>query len=168
MSESLKTEQCFYQSSNFRNTSFVKSIMKEFGSKGYVLILATLEEIGRNGTAVRYDTSFKDRIVTDFPEVSRNLLDMVVRKMAKKGFLDKKAFESRKVLTPPSSCIVDSVESVYDGSHQRSPYLFVRPSALSVNSDLIHVSSEETNINSEEIPQGGCLCGNYHVKPLNQ
>ena len=168
MSESLKTEQCFYRSSNFRNTSFVKSIMKEFGSKGYVLILATLEEIGRNGTVVHYDQSFIDRIVVDFPEVSRNLLDMVVRKMAKKGFLDRKAFESRKELTPPSSCVVDSVEAVFDGSHEKSPYLFVRPSVFSVDSELIQVSSEETPINSEKISQSGGSCGNCQVKPQNE
>lgn len=168
MSESLKTEQCFYKCSNFRNTSFVKSIMKEFGSKGYVLILATLEEIGRNGTVVRYDQSFKDRIVNDFPEVSRNLLDMVVRKMAKNGFLDRKAFESRKELTPPSSCVVDNVEAVFDGSHQKSPYLFVKASVLSDNSELIQVSSEKTAINSEETSKDGSLCGNHQVKPQNK
>lgn len=124
MNKSLKTEQCFYQSANFRNTSFVKSIRKEFGLKGYALIIATLEEISRNGC---YDQSFCDRIISDFPEVSQNLLDMVVRKMAKNGFLDREAFYKRKVLTPPERCIMDRIEDVwltaYDESH---PYLFIK------------------------------------------
>lgn len=127
MNRSLKTEQCFYQSANFRNTSFVKSIRKEFGLKGYALIIATLEEISRNGISVCYDQSFCDRIISDFPEVSQNLLDMVVRKMVKSEFLDKEAFYKRKVLTPPERCIMDRKEDVwltaYDESH---PYLFVK------------------------------------------
>lgn len=127
MMKSLKTEQCFYQSANFRNTSFVKSIRKEFGLKGYALIIATLEEISRNGISVCYDQSFCDRIISDFPEVSQNLLDMVVRKMVKSEFLDREAFYKKKVLTPPERCIMDRIEDVWLTAHDETrPYLFVK------------------------------------------
>ena len=168
MEKSLKTERCFFQSSSFRNTPFVKAIRKEFGSKGYVLILATLEEICSSGIEVSYDQSFFDRVIATYPEMSKNLIDMVVRKMIKKGFLDRDAFFQRQVLMPPSCYIVDTVEEIYDDRNSGKPYLFIRssiPGENSCDNRMSVVSSEETPINSEETGVNRGFSGNYHVQP---
>ena len=152
----LKVEQCIVLSTDFYGHPFVKSIIQEFGPKGYALVTVILMTIGRDGTATVYDKSFTDDILGALTDVSRNLVDMVVRKMVKSGFLDSDAFRKRKVLTPPSVCIVDSLDDVYlSNADITRPYLFVKHPYCSknvVNSEKTIISSEETAVYSEETP----------------
>lgn len=149
MKKSLKTEHCFFHDTNFRNYPFVKSIRKEFGSKGYVIIITVLEEICRHGETV-YDEELIDRVTANYPEISHNLVDMVVRKMVNKDFLDKQSFSSRRVLTPPSAYVIDTEQQLRDGMMENKPYVFIR-SANRVYSEETVINSEETKLTDVEI-----------------
>ena len=150
----LKVEQCIVLSADFYGHPFVKSIIQEFGPKGYALVTVILMTIGRNGVETAYDKAFTDSVLGVLTDVSRNLVDMVVRKMVKSGFLDGDAFRKRKVFTPPSGCIVDNMDEVHllqTGTTR--PYLFINSHSLSnniVNSEKTVISSEETLVYSEE------------------
>lgn len=164
MVESLKAEQCVYLSTDFHTTPFVRSVVREFGPKGYALVTVILLTIGRNGVRTLYGQSFREAVVSGLQDVSQNLVDMVVRKMVKSGFLDRDAFHRQHVLTPPSSCIAGCVRDVFtsDGSPSR-PYLFVSCPYRTpdcVSSVKTTVSSEETAVNAEGTSLSGNNFGN--------
>lgn len=163
MNKPLKVEQCIFLSTDFDGHPFIKSIIKEFGPKGYALVTVILLTMGKGGISTVYDQSFKETILRILTDVSQNLLDMVVRKMAKNGFLDREAFYKRKVLTPPERCIMDRIEDVWSNPHDETrPYLFVKNSSHGdglVNSEETRISSEETIVNTEETTNIGSNFG---------
>lgn len=159
MNKTLTAERVFAISIRFYEHPFIQSLMEEFGVKGCTLAVAVLAQIGKSGTEARFGRKFRESISRNLPGISYNLVKMVVRRMVEAGFLDKKAFDERKVLTPPAEYIVDDIYDIGSGNVDKSmPYYYARNQFSSitseetpVNSEETHISSEETVVNSEEI-----------------
>lgn len=164
MSNTFNSEKCLYLSTRFYKHPFLRSLRKEFGSKGFVLSVVILEMVGEKTMEVKFGRKFREAVVKEFPEISMNLVTMVVRRMTEEGFLDRRAFQERHVLTPPASYIVSCVDDIYSGKADReAPYYFVFPKEttvssktrsinteeISINSELIHINTEETDNNTE-------------------
>ncbi len=160
MNKSLQAEHCIYLSTCFHGHPFVKSVLKEFGPKGYAVVTAVLLTIRRNGREATYRQGFIQSILDFLPDVSGNLVDMIVRKMVKAGFLDSEVFHARKALTPPAEYIAGTISEVF--SDVSRPYVFIMTPVdnyKSVNPEETAVYSEETIVNSEETAQ----CCNFSV-----
>lgn len=179
MSNTFNSEKCLYLSTRFYKHPFLRSLRKEFGSKGFVLSVVILEMVGEKAMEVKFGRKFREAVVKEFPEISMHLVTMVVRRMTEEGFLDKRAFQERHVLTPPASYIVSCVDDIYSGEVDReAPYYFILPKEktfssgkrsintegktinseeTSINSELIHINTEEINNNTE-------LCGRNTYK----
>ena len=113
-------------STRFYENAVVRSLQKEFGYKGSLLASYILSEIARNGGSVRYGYDFYKPITELFPEISRNLIKMVVRRMTDADFLDKKAYTEKNILTYPERYIAGSKIEVSNGHVDASvPYYFV-------------------------------------------
>lgn len=150
MNKTLTADRVFAISTRFYEHPFIQSLMEEFGVKGSTLAVAVLAQIGKSGTEARFGRKFRESISGNLPGVSYNLVKMVVRRMVEAGFLDKKAFCYRKVLTPPSSHIVSSMQEVYDGTVDSSaPYYFVRDGYSAKNSEESRHNSELSRNNTE-------------------
>ncbi len=150
MSNTFNSEKCLYLSTRFYKHPFLRSLRKEFGSKGFVLSVVILEMVGEKTMEVKFGRKFREAVVKEFPEISMNLVTMVVRRMTEEGFLDKRAFQERHVLTPPASYIVSCVDDIYSGKADReAPYYFVLPKETSINSELIRINTEEKDNNTE-------------------
>ena len=168
MKTTLKADNGFFLSTGFYEDPFVVSLRKEFGIKGSLLAIIILTEISENGHSVKFSRNFSEHIVQLLPEVSTNLVKMVVRRMTDGGFLDKSSFVKEKVLTPPEKCFIDSI-NMLSGSFVSSsaPYYFIRGHKSIVNSEEKHINSEETHVYSEETrnKQNNVLFNDS--KPLN-
>ena len=139
MIESL-TAEAIHLSRGFFKHPFVRAIEKEFGFKGSKLVLDILIETTETGFETPYCKEFRDKVALR-NNVSERLVDMVVHRMVKNGFLDQAKYADRHVLAIPSGNILDNEKkSVSD-----LPYFFV-------NAQLRHVSSEETIFISEITP----------------
>lgn len=139
MIESL-TAEAIHLSRGFFKHPFVRAIEKEFGFKGSKLVLDILIETTETGFETPYCKEFRDKVALR-NNVSERLVDMVVHRMVKNGFLDQAKYADRHVLAIPSGNILD-IEKKADSD---LPYFFVY-------THLKHVSSEETIVNSEETP----------------
>ena len=164
MSTTLTAERCFYKSTRFSKFPFVQALRKEFGLKGYTLSIVILEEIASSGIEVRSGRKFRENIVKEFPDISHNLIKMVIRRMTDSGFLDKAAFVMRGVLTPPAKYIAASKEEITNGMVDDSaPYIFIKDTSLIVSSEETDINTEEIDINSEETTNNNhLLINNTH------
>ena len=138
MIESL-TAEAIHLSRGFFKHPFVRAIEKEFGFKGSKLVLDILIETTETGFETPYCKEFRDKVALR-NNVSERLVDMVVHRMVKNGFLDQVKYADRHVLAIPSGNILDIEKKVVSDL----PYFFIY-------THLKHVSSEETIVNSEEI-----------------
>ena len=138
MIESL-TAEAIHLSRGFFKHPFVRAIEKEFGFKGSKLVLDILIETTETGFETPYCKEFRDKVALR-NNVSERLVDMVVHRMVKNGFLDHVKYADRHVLAIPSGNILDIEKKVVSDL----PYFFIY-------THLEHVSSEETIVNSEEI-----------------
>lgn len=132
------TAEAIHLSRDFFKHPFVKAVEKEFGFKGSKLLIDILIEVTKTGFEETYNKSFRDKIAGR-NNVSERLVDMVVHRMLKNGFLDQAKYVDRHVVAIPSGNILDNEKKAVTGL----PYFFVY-------SHLKHVSSEETIVNSEE------------------
>ena len=132
------TAEAIHLSRDFFKHPFVKAVEKEFGFKGSKLLIDILIEVTKTGFEETYNKSFRDKIAGR-NNVSERLVDMVVHRMVKNGFLDQAKYADRHVLAIPSGNILDNEKKAVTGL----PYFFVY-------SHLKHISSEGTIVNPEE------------------
>jgi hypothetical protein len=59
----------------------VRSLQKEFGFKGLSVTIFILTEVAKHGKETRYDNRFKEAVARLFPDISVNLVNMIVRRM---------------------------------------------------------------------------------------
>ena len=137
MIESL-TAEAIHLSRGFFKHPFVRAIEKEFGFKGSKLVLDILIETTETGFETPYCKEFRDK-VAQRNNVSERLVDMVVHRMIKNGFLDQAKYADHHVLAIPSGNILDHEKKAVTDL----PYFFVY-------SHLKHISSEETPVFTEE------------------
>lgn len=139
------TAETIHLSRGFFQISFVRAIEKEFGFKGSKLLIDVLFEVTETGYECRYNRVFRD-VIAKRNNVSERLVDMVVHRMVKNGYLDQSKYASNHVLAIPSRyLLVDGSKECYS-----LPYYFVVPSSKEVDSEETAVCSEETPINSEK------------------
>ena len=119
MIESL-TAEAIHLSRGFFKHPFVRAIEKEFGFKGSKLVIDILIEITETGFETHYCKEFRDK-VAGRNNVSERLVDMVVHRMVKNGFLDQAKYADRHVLAIPSGNILDNEKKAVTGL----PYFFV-------------------------------------------
>ena len=121
------TAEAIHLSRDFFKHPFVKAVEKEFGFKGSKLLIDILIEVTKTGFEETYNKSFRDKIAGR-NNVSERLVDMVVHRMLKNGFLDQAKYDDSHVVAIPSGA-----------SHDKR-----------VNSEETAVISEETHVNTEE------------------
>ena len=136
MIESL-TAEAIHLSRGFFKHPFVRAIEKEFGFKGSKLVLDILIETTETGFESPYCKEFRDK-VAQRNNVSERLVDMVVHRMVKNGFLDQAKYADHHVLAIPSGNILDNEKKAVTDL----PYFFFY-------SHLKHISSEETPVFTE-------------------
>ncbi|MCR5265098.1 MAG: DUF4373 domain-containing protein [Cyanobacteria bacterium RUI128] len=150
--EKEKVEQCFY-STHFYNDPVVKLIKSEFGVKGYTTILYLIGQVGSSyNLRIKYDEEFIHRMAELLPEVSANLLDMIIRKLAKKNFFDKHVFNTENIITPPDKYLVNTPEEVFTKNSSSGPYYMIRPlikhDKTEVNVTKTPVIATKTQVNA--------------------
>lgn len=151
MIESL-TAEAIHLSREFFKHPFVRAIEKEFGFKGSKLVLDILIETTETGFETPYCKEFRDKVALR-NNVSERLVDMVVHRMIKNGFLDQAKYADRHVLAIPSGNILDiEKKEVSD-----LPYFFVYTHLKHVSSEETIVNSEETHVFTEETPNNDSL-----------
>lgn len=154
MIESL-TAEAIHLSRGFFKHPFVRAIEKEFGFKGSKLVLDILIETTETGFETPYCKEFRNN-VAQRNNVSERLVDMVVHRMVKNGFLDQAKYADRHVLAIPSGNIFDNEKkSVSD-----LPYFFVNAQLRRVSSEETIVISEITPVISEKTPVDKNYSGN--------
>lgn len=133
------TAEALHLPRGFFQIPFVRAVEKEFGFKGSKLLMDILFEVTETGFERPYNRPFREAIAGR-NGVSERLVDMVVHRMVKNGYLDPSVYVERHILAIPATYILtDEVQTRTD-----LPYYFTIPSEI--------VSSEETTVNSEEIP----------------
>ena len=142
MNQTLTAERCLVLGTHFAKFPSVQAIQKEFGFKGFTLMILVLSELSRRETGIVFDNEFRYRIARIFPDISRNLVGMVIYRMVGLGLLTVKG----NMLAAPSADTV--IEPENNGFHA-VPYRFVQINNR-VSSDKTPISSEETPISSEE------------------
>ncbi len=151
MIESL-TAEAIHLSRGFFKHPFVRAIEKEFGFKGSKLVLDILIETTETGFETPYCKEFRDKVALR-NNVSERLVDMVVHRMVKNGFLDQAKYADRHVLAIPSGNILDIEKKAVSDL----PYFFVYTHIKHVSSEETIVNSEETHVFTEEIPNNDSL-----------
>ena len=147
-------------STKFYENAVVRSIQKEFGYKGSLLASYILSVITLHGGAVRFGYDFCRPITELFPEISRNLVKMVVRRMTDADFLDKKAYQERNIVTFPERYTVGSDEEIYSGHVDSSaPYFFVKIGCQGSFSEEKRVSAAEMVVSAAETHRNDSFCG---------
>lgn len=112
---------------------------------------------------IPYRREFRDRIAQR-NSVSERLVDMVVHRMIKNGFLDQTKYDAHHVVAIPSVNIAVNE----DNAGNTLPYYFINPSKDSVSSEETRNNSEETPIYSEKIPNNnGLLRNNSEISRIN-
>ena len=161
MSKTLTAEHGFYLSTSFFEFPFVRALLKEFGFKGLTTVIFVLKEIASSGAEVRYNRQLREKITKDFPDISDSLIKMIIRRMTDYKFLDKIAFVTRRVLTPPAEYIASSEDDIINEKVDKSiPYYIINSFKDRVSSEETIVNSEETHIITEETV-------NHHSLSLN-
>lgn len=151
MIESL-TAEAIHLSRGFFKHPFVRAIEKEFGFKGSKLVLDILIETTETGFETPYCKEFRDKVALR-NNVSERLVDMVVHRMVKNGFLDQAKYADRHVLAIPSGNILDIEKKAVSDL----PYFFVCTHLKYVSSEETIVNSEETHVFTEETPNNDSL-----------
>ena len=146
MIESL-TAEAIHLSRGFFKHPFVRAIEKEFGFKGSKLVLDILIETTETGFETPYCKEFRDK-VAGRNNVSERLVDMVVHRMVKNGFLDQAKYADRHVLAIPAGNILEDEKNI--GSDL--PYFFVNAQLRLVSSEETIVIPEITQVISEKTP----------------
>jgi len=146
MIESL-TAEAIHLSRGFFKHPFVRAIEKEFGFKGSKLVLDILIETTETGFETPYCKEFRDK-VAGRNNVSERLVDMVVHRMVKNGFLDQAKYADRHVLAIPAGNILGDEKNI--GSDL--PYFFVNTQLRLVYSEETVVIPEITQVISEKTP----------------
>lgn len=146
MIESL-TAEAIHLSRGFFKHPFVRAIEKEFGFKGSKLVLDILIETTETGFETPYCKEFRDK-VAGRNNVSERLVDMVVHRMVKNGFLDQAKYADRHVLAIPAGNILGDEKNI--GSDL--PYFFVNTQLRLVSSEETIVIPEITQVISEKTP----------------
>ncbi len=139
------TAEAIHLSRDFFKHPFVKAVEKEFGFKGSKLLIDILIEVTKTGFEETYNKSFRDKIAGR-NNVSERLVDMVVHRMLKNGFLDQAKYADRHVLAIPSGNILDNEKKAVTGL----PYFFLASHDKMVNSEETAVIPEETPVFTEE------------------
>lgn len=139
------TAEAIHLSRDFFKHPSVKAVEKEFGFKGSKLLIDILIEVTETGFEEAYNKSFRDKIA-ERNNVSERLVDMVVNRMLKNGFLDQVKYDDRHVVAIPSGNIVKKCSKEY----LSLPYFFLASHGNRFNSEEMIVNSEETHVNSEE------------------
>ena len=139
------TAEAIHLSRDFFKHPFVKAVEKEFGFKGSKLLIDILIEVTKTGFEETYNKSFRDKIAGR-NNVSERLVDMVVHRMLKNGFLDQAKYADRHVLAIPSGNILDNEKKAVTCL----PYFFLASHDKMVNSEETAVISEETPVFTEE------------------
>ena len=139
------TAEAIHLSRGFFKHPFVMAVEKEFGFKGSKLLIDILIEVTKTGFEETYNKSFRDKIARR-NNVSERLVDMVVHRMLKNGFLDQAKYDDSHVVAIPSGNIIQ------EGSEESLslPYFFLASHDKRVNSEETAVISEETHVNTEE------------------
>ena len=143
MNTTLTAEPCLLLSTRLTEFSSVRSLQKEFGFKGLSVTIFILTEVAKHGKETRYDNHFKEAVAQLFPDISVNLVNMIVRRMVQYGLLDHSSFVGSKMISVVPQSILKNkteLESIKDDSF---PYYVI-------SSEETLVISEETQINSEE------------------
>ena len=139
------TAEAIHLSRDFFKHPFVKAVEKEFGFKGSKLLIDILIEVTKTGFEETYNKSFRDKIAGR-NNVSERLVDMVVHRMLKNGFLDQAKYDDSHVVAIPSGNIIQ------EGSEASLtlPYFFFASHGSRVISEETAVNSEKNHINTEE------------------
>lgn len=116
------TAEALHLPRGFFQIPFVRDIEKEFGFKGSKLLIDILFAVTETGFECPYDRAFRDK-VAGRNSVSERLVDMVVHRMVKNGYLAK--YADRHVLAIPDGNIVDDEEKA-----GILPYYFINPSLV--------------------------------------
>lgn len=128
---------------DFFSDEKVVSIAGEFGLKGEISIIKLLCAVYRNGYYIEWSEMLKYKMLRELPGVSADMLEQIVNRLVKWGFFDKDLFDSVRVLSSKGI--------------QRRYFDAVRLRKLSGNLPFIlsgiKVSSLETTVSNEEIPQ---------------
>ena len=103
------TAESIHLSRRFFKHPFVRAIEKEFGFKGSKLVIDILIETTETGFETPSCKEFRYKIAQR-NNVSERLVDMVVHRMVKNGFLDQNKYADRHVLAIPSENILDNEE----------------------------------------------------------
>ena len=153
MSESLQAEQCIYFGLDFAGSDCVKTIVKEFGPKGYAILNAILIFIERRGIGLPYNDEFKKEVCEHLHDIGENLVDMVVQRMIKGGFLDRDLFCEKHVLAPPAEYIC-TMEEFTASVVKHKPFVFIKLGNRNtydiINSEETIIYSEKTNVSNTE------------------
>ena len=154
------TAEAIHLSRGFFLHPFVRAIEKEFGFKGSKLLIDILFEVTVGGFECPSNKSFRSKVAGRNDGVSERLVDMVVHRMVKNGFLDQAKYASRHVLAIPEGNIIEN--DMTEFSHL--PYFFVHPHGNAVSSEQMMVSSEEIRENTEKTEVYSSLSSHHPIK----
>lgn len=148
------TAEALHLPRGFFQIPFVRDIEKEFGFKGSKLLIDILFAVTETGFECPYGRAFRDK-VAERNSVSERLVDMVVHRMVKSGYLDQAKYADRHVLAIPNGNIVDDEEKA-----GTLPYYFINPSFGGVSSEETAVISGITTVISEKTNGNKNFSGN--------
>ena len=143
MNTSLTAEPCLLLSTRLTDFSSVRSLQKEFGFKGLSVTIFILTEVAKHGKETRYDNRFKEAVAQLFPDISVNLVNMIVRRMVQYGLLDHSSFVGSKMISVVPQSILKNMTELESKKDDSFPYYVI-------SSEETRVITEETQINSEE------------------
>ena len=143
MNTTLTAEPCLLLSTRLTEFSSVRSLQKEFGFKGLSVTIFILTEVAKHGKETRYDNRFKEAVAQLFPDISVNLVNMIVRRMVQYRLLDHSSFVGSKMISVVPQSILKNMTELESKKDDSFPYYVI-------SSEETRVISEETQINSEE------------------
>lgn len=146
MNTTLTAEPCLLLSTRLTEFSSVRSLQKEFGFKGLSVTIIILTEVAKHGKATRYDNRFKDAVAKSFPDISVNLVNMIVRRMVQYGLLDYSSFVGSKMVSVASQSVLN-ISDLKNITDDTFPYYVISTEETQVISEITPVSSEITRDN---------------------
>lgn len=149
MNTTLTAESCLLLSTRLTEFSSVRLLQKEFGFKGLSVTIFILTEVAKHGKETRYDNRFKEAVARLFPDISVNLVNMIVRRMVQYGLLDHLSFVGSKMISVVPQSILKNMTELESKKDDSFPYYVI-------SSEETRVISEETPINTEEITDNSC------------
>ena len=146
MNTTLTAEPCLLLSTRLMEFSSVRSLQKEFGFKGLSVTIIILTEVAKHGKATRYDNRFKDAVAKSFPDISVNLVNMIVRRMVQYGLLDYSSFMGSKMVSVASQSVLN-ISDLKNITDDTFPYYVISTEETQVISEITPISSEITRDN---------------------